>query len=233
MLNLGGDIKLPDGVNEIPKTVIVGQNGSGKTNLMRVIFQELEKAGYTVIVFDKLNNYYSMTPNFFGKGDIEKLSTNDLVRAILETKESTVIDFLTIGKKDRIEFIDRFIESYTNLKNKIAKSLKVAFLIDEVQNFLPQFGKTSERLMEFYTEARNFNTIFVVGGTRFASVHKEIVENANNVLILRTKFKNSLDVIKSLLKYELDKKELSNALNKIQNLEVGEVLLWSSGERGA
>ncbi len=228
-LKLGNTIQIPDDYNLIPKNIIVGQNGVGKTNLLKVFYKELTKAGYTVIVFDKLHNYKGLAPNFIDKNNLEKIAPHDIVKEILTYNESTVIDFLGIhGKKIRANIIDQFIQAYMDLKPKLANSQKYAFLIDEVQNFIPQNGAKSEELMEFYTESRNYKTIFVVGGTRFASVHKEIVENANNIFIMRTKFKNSIEVIKSLLKYELDKEGLRQTINKIQNLDVGEVILWSS-----
>jgi hypothetical protein len=198
------------------KTIgIFGQKGTGKTYFTRQIIEVIPK---NVIVFDTIGalhpknvKIYNVEPRNFDK---QVILFSQISR---KTNRNVGLDFKMLTKKEIVEFTNKYL-LITNIKNKY-------IAIDEMADYTPQIGESSQELERLIRHGRNEGDTFIFNTQRPAYITKDILNLVDVAVFFRLVWDRDLIVVKDLLN-GLGKKQIPAQVNEITNLRVGKCKIY-------
>jgi hypothetical protein len=226
----------------------LGMRGSGKSNEMAVIAEQLLGAGIQVIVLDDVGIHFSLrlAPN--GKspsglnipvlggrhGDIPLLPTaGELVaKSLAETGSSAVLDISGFRKGERARFAAAFAETLFRAKQQHPGP---CFLIlEESQRWVPQVirfkGEGEERMLGAFMEiaevGRNYGIGMGLISQRPQKINKEVLNLTELLFAFQT---NGVLERKAIAEWvqETGAEGRAEVHNELPSLTTGEALVWS------
>lgn len=220
-------------------SAILAVRGAGKTNLARVIAEEMCKAGQQFVAVDPVGSWYGLRssrdgqsrglpiPIFGGDhGDvpIEPDSGNMVASLITERRLSCVVDVSDFNEADRIKFLCDFGNRlYRTNRNPLH------LFLEECDDYLPQrpFKDQARLLRVFETivrRGRSRGLGITMITQRSASVNKSVLTQIENLFVLRTTSPQDRKAIAAWVEYHGESDAL---LESLQGLDSGEAWLWS------
>lgn len=226
----------------------LGMRGSGKSNQMAVIAEQLLDAGIQVIVLDDVGIWFSLRLGANGKtpsglnipvlggrhGDIPLLPTaGELVaKSLAETGSPAVLDISGFRKGERARFAAAFAETLFRAKQQHPGP---CFLIlEESQRWVPQVirfkGEGEERMLGAFMEiaevGRNYGIGMGLLSQRPQKVHKEVLNLTELLFAFQT---NGVLERKAIAEWvqETGAEGRAEVHNELPSLTTGEALVWS------
>jgi uncharacterized protein len=226
----------------------LGMRGSGKSNVMGSIAEQLLAADIQVIVFDDVGIHFSLRLAANGKspsglnipvlggrhGDIPLLPTaGELVaKSLAETGSSAVLDISGFRKGERARFAAAFAETLFRAKQQHPGP---CFLIlEESQRWVPQVirfkGEGEERMLGAFMEiaevGRNYGIGMGLISQRPQKIHKEVLNLTELLFAFQT---NGVLERKAIAEWvqETGAEGRAEVHNDLPSLTTGEALVWS------
>jgi uncharacterized protein len=226
----------------------LGMRGSGKSNEMAVIAEQLLAADIQVIVLDDVGIHFSLRLAPSGKspsglnipvlggrhGDIPLLPTaGELVaKSLAETGSSAVLDISSFRKGERARFAAAFAE--TLLRAKQAHPGPCFLILEESQRWIPQVirfkGEGEERMLGAFMDiaevGRNYGLGMGLVSQRPQKIHKEVLNLTELLFAFQT---NGVHERKALADWvqETGAEGRDKVGTDLPSLQVGEALVWS------
>jgi hypothetical protein len=247
-------VRLADGLSvpaaELATKVVaaLGMRGSGKSNVMAVIAEQLLAAGIQVVVLDDVGIWFSLRLKPDGKtksgleipvlggrhGDIPLLPTAGEVvaKSLAETGSSAVLDISGFRKGERARFAAAFAETLFRAKQHHPGPCFV--ILEESQRWVPQVirfkGEGEERMLGAFMEiaevGRNYGIGLGLLSQRPQKVHKEVLNLTELLFAFQT---NGVLERKALAEWvqETGAENRAEVHNELPSLPTGEALVWS------
>ena len=207
-----------------------GKSGSGKSNSVSVVAEELLELGLPIVVVDVEGEYWGLTERFdvtyAGTSDEADVAPSldaveDLVASVLVDNEPLVLDVSGITDADAIdELLTAFV---TRLFERELQARKPCLLfVEEIHEFLPQSGGAgdlSEMLITVAKRGRKRGLGLCGISQRPAAVDKEFITQCEWIAWHRLTWENDTKVVEKILG--------SDAADRIKTLDTGEALLMS------
>lgn len=223
---------------------ILGKKGSGKTSAAIVVFEEMFAAGVPVVSVDPKGDHYGIRSSADGKGpglpvpvlggqhgDVPLEPTAGAVVAdlILAQRLSCVLD---VSEFSRAEVI-RFLLAFAQRLYRQAGDEPLHLLLEECHEYLPQIVRAEDAQMvgawQRLVKMGRFKGIGVtLVSQRSAAVNKDVLEQVDNLIVLRTTGPRDREAIKRWVDTHADREEIIDSLPSLAN---GEAWLWQP-ERG-
>jgi archaellum biogenesis ATPase FlaH len=188
---------------------IIGQKGTGKTVLTKLLTYHYVEEKKLVIVLDSLqvfkNNDY--IPIFKINPTDNPVQVKEVFNECIKKKQSIILSFNQMVNEEVVEFTDIL---FTNINIKDA-----VIVVDEIQEFCPQFGDTSKELTRFIRTCRNKNNGIIFNTQRPAQVSKNIIALIDEFFIFKIIWKADLDTMNSVLYRLSGSKENADYLTKL------------------
>ncbi|MFC5972173.1 ATP-binding protein [Halomarina salina] len=207
-----------------------GKSGSGKSNSVSVVAEELLSLGLPIVVVDIEGEYWGLTERF----DVTYAGTraeadvapsmdvvDDLVESVLVDNEPLVLDVSGITDADEIDaLLTAFV---TRLFERELQAQKPCLLfVEEIHEFLPQSGGSgnlSEMLITVAKRGRKRGLGLCGISQRPAAVDKEFITQCEWIAWHRLTWENDTKVVEKILGRD--------AADRITTLDTGEALLMS------
>jgi hypothetical protein len=247
-------VRLADGLTvpaaELATKVVaaLGMRGSGKSNEMAVIAEQLLAAGIQVIVLDDVGIWFSLRLKPDGKtssgfdihvlggrhGDIPLLPTAGEVvaQALATTGSSAVLDISGFRKGERAKFAAAFAETLFRAKQNHPGPCFV--ILEESQRWVPQVirfkGEGEERMLGAFMEiaevGRNYGIGLGLLSQRPQKVHKEVLNLTELLFAFQT---NGVHERKAIAEWvqETGAAGRAEVHGELPSLPNGEALVWS------
>ena len=174
---------------------ILGQKGTGKTITTKLLCYEWTESKIPCLIFDSLNVFpkNKIIDRLLVNPSMKK-NAQELIkigREYARLHKSLIISYQNCINSEIIEFTDMF------LSNISIKDYMVVF--DEIQEFSPQQGESSEEVIRFIRTCRNRNNGVLFNTQRAASVSKNIIALIDILIIFRTVWINDIKVLDSVI----------------------------------
>jgi len=207
-----------------------GKSGSGKSNSISVIAEELLSIGLPIVIVDIEGEYWGLTERF----DVTHAGTtpeadvapsvdvvDELVDGVLVDNRPLVLDLSGITDSEEVEvLLTTFI---TRLFERELEAQKPCLLfVEEVHEFLPQSGSRGELTDVLITVAKRGRKrgLGLCGASqRPAAVDKEFITQCEWIAWHRLTWENDTKVVEKILGRE--------ASETITTLETGEALVMT------
>jgi hypothetical protein len=241
LIHLSDDVALPlDIVTE--SNAILGKKGSGKTSAAIVLLEEMFRAGVPVVSIDPKGDHYGIRssadgtaeglpiPVFGGlHGDIPLEPTAGAVIAdlVLERRLSCVLDVSEFSRAD----VRRFLLAFGDRLYRKAKREPMHLFLEECHEYLPQQVRAEDaQLVGAWQRVVKMGRFKGVGVTllsqRSAAVNKDVLEQVDNLFVMRTTGPRDRDAIKGWIETHADAKGI---LASLPTMASGECWLWQPG----
>jgi uncharacterized protein len=229
-------------------TAAIGIRGSGKSNVLGVIAEDLLDQGIQVVVLDPVGLWFSLRLDADGKspsglnvavlggrhGEIPLLPSAGRVvaTALARSGRSAVLDVSGFSKADRCRFAADFAEQL--LRDKKEHQGPLWLVLEEAQTFCPQvirhgleyMGRMLGAFEEMAEVGRNFGLGLGLATQRPQKVNKEVLNLAENVLAFRLLGALERKAVRDWL-MENDAPGRSEVDGMLPSLNKGEALIWS------
>lgn len=242
-LNISSTLSLPLEL-VTSSNAILGKKGSGKTSAAIVVFEEMFAAGVPVVSVDPKGDHYGIRSSADGKGpglpvpvlggqhgDVPLEPTAGAVVAdlILDQRLSCVLD---VSEFSRAEVI-RFLLPFAQRLYRQAGDEPLHLLLEECHEYLPQVVRAEDAQMvgawQRLVKMGRFKGLGVtLVSQRSAAVNKDVLEQVDNLIVLRTTGPRDRDAIERWIDTHADRKDIMASLPSLAN---GEAWLWQP-ERG-
>lgn len=197
------------------RLAVLGQSGSGKTNLVYVVFEALVRAGTQVILLDPPGVGWGLTLDRRGKandlpvivlggahGDIPIVSDHgrEIADMVMDRKISVVVDLTGFDTEDeQRRFCRDFIRRVHRRKITMPGALHVVF--DEVQDLAPAEPESKDHaalkgtVVRFCKQIRNYGAGWTIASQQPQAVHYSVRSQASAVFALHTENEGDFDAI--------------------------------------
>lgn len=246
-IHLARGLTLPAAELATKVTGAFGIRGSGKSNLMSAVVEQLLDAGIQVIVLDPVGIHFSLrlAPN--GKspspyklavlggrhGDIVLQPTAGEVvgRALALSNDSCVLDISSMKKGERIRFSGAFFEAF--YEGKKENPSPVLLCLEEAQRFAPQLmfkGSGQEQMLgaveELAEQGRNFGAGLWLNSLRPQKVNKDVTSLMDLVFGFRLTGVHERKAVKEWLQ-EKGAEGRDEIDGELPSLQAGHAFVWS------
>lgn len=243
MLHISDDLALP--VDAVTDTfAVLGKKGSGKTSALIVMLEEFFDAGVPVVSVDPKGDHYGVRSSADGKGPglpipvlggrhgdipLEPTAGAMVADLVLAERLSCVLDVSEFSRADVI----RFLLAFAQRLYRQAGDEPLHLLLEECHEYLPQIVRAEEAQMvgawQRLVKMGRFKGIGVtLASQRSAAVNKDVLEQVDNLFVLRTTGPRDREAIKRWVDTHADRAEIVDSL---PTLATGEAWLWQP-ERG-
>jgi uncharacterized protein DUF87 len=229
-------------------TGLIGMRGSGKSNAMGVVTEELLRLKVQVIILDYVGIHFSIRLDETGKhpspyqipvlggqhGDIKLQPTAGrlIAESLVASGSSAVLDLTDFSKGDRCRFAADFAERLFECKRRNPGPCWLA--LEEAQRFVPQKILTGmeylARMLGAFEEiaevGRNFGLGLGLNTQRPQKIAKDVLNLADNVLAFRL---NGVLERKAIAEWVQEKGAEGRAevSGELPGLPRGTALVWS------
>jgi len=209
---------------------VTGKSGSGKSNSVNVIVEELLDQNQPLLIVDTDGEYWGLKEQYqilhLGNGeqcDVRVTSTDaeTIVDLALVERVPIILDISGfMHKEDAQEITHRVVRELFHRE----KTLKEPFLliVEEVHEYIPESGGLSDMgkmLIQVAKRGRKHGLGFVGVSQRPASVDKDFITQCDWIVWHRLTWKNDTDVVSTILG--------NDAADTVEDLDPGEGLLMT------
>jgi len=209
---------------------VTGKSGSGKSNSVNVIVEELLDRNQPLLIVDTDGEYWGLKEQYqilhLGNGeqcDVRVTSTDaeTIVDLALVERVPIILDISGfMHKEDAQEITHRVVRELFHRE----KTLKEPFLliVEEVHEYIPESGGLSDMgkmLIQVAKRGRKHGLGFVGVSQRPASVDKDFITQCDWIVWHRLTWKNDTDVVSTILG--------NDAADTVEDLDPGEGLLMT------
>lgn len=191
------------------RTAIIGQAGSGKSNLIGVICERLCGADQSFILIDTEGEYSSLKERFEiawacndDKADIrlDIESCKNIAERIVEQNARLILD--TSESRDlEVPIVSEFLEYLYEIESKVRKPILV--IIEEADRFIPQArGDDVQWVHEIARRGRKRGIGLAIATQRPAFVDKGVLSQCSNQMIGRLRIRNDIDAVRNFFEYQ-------------------------------
>jgi hypothetical protein len=209
---------------------VTGKSGSGKSNSVNVIVEEILDLGRPLIIIDTDGEYWGLKEQYrvlhLGNDEqcdakVTAADADTIVEVALEGGVPVILDISGfLREEDADEVVHRVVKRLFQRE----KALKEPFLLiaEEVHEYIPEQGGLSdagETLIQVAKRGRKHGLGFIGVSQRPASVDKDFITQCEWIAWHRLTWKNDTDVVRTLLG--------SDASDEVEELDTGEALLMT------
>ncbi len=209
---------------------VTGKSGSGKSNSVNVLVEELLDQNQPLLIVDTDGEYWGLKEQYqmlhLGNGeqcDVRVTSTDaeTIVDLALVERVPIILDISGfIHKEDAQEIVHRVVRELFHRE----KTLKQPFLliVEEVHEYIPESGGLSDMgkmLIQVAKRGRKHGLGFVGVSQRPASVDKDFITQCDWIVWHRLTWKNDTDVVSTILG--------KDAADTVEDLDPGEGILMT------
>jgi hypothetical protein len=223
----------------------IGMRGSGKSNIMAVIAEQLLLAKIQVLILDYVGIWPSLrleadgkTPSKFdipvlggNHGDIVLLPTSGtlVAQALARSGSSAVLDVSRFSKTKRCTFATDFAESLFEAKKDHPGP--TFFILEEAQRYIPQkVQKGQERMLGAFEEIAEVGRNFGLGLGLLSQRPQKLNKDVLNLTELLFAFQANGVLERKAISEWVQEKEAegrTEVKDELPSLQKGEALTWS------
>lgn len=224
-----------------------GIRGSGKSNTMSLVIEQLLDANIQVIVLDPVGIHFSIRLAPDGKhpskyqipvlggphGDMELLPTTGEVvgRALALSNDSCVLDISRMSRRGRIQFAAAFAEAFFEAKKENPAPTLIA--LEEGQFFMPQQifkGEGQERMLGAFEElgeqGRNHGAGMLINTLRPQALNKVVTSLMDLVMSYRLTDVHAREAVRKWVQ-EKGAEGREQLDNELPSLTTGNAFVWA------
>lgn len=254
-LKIARDLTLS--LDYVTKTVgILAQRRKGKTYTANVIAEEFVAAGLPFVALDPTGAWWGLRASADGDreglpvtilggehGDVplERTDGKGVAELVVDEPGWYVIDFsLFESNAAEVQFAADFAQRLYRRKGQPNSDFPMHLFVDEADRFVPQRparakGEGAETTMLGAFEAivrrgglRGLGTTLI--SQRSAVVNKNVLEQCDVMIVLRTVGPNDRDRIMEIVSAEGTKEQIAEVKSSMASLDLGEAWFWEPGE---
>lgn len=223
----------------------IGMRGSGKSNIMAVIAEQLLAAEIQVLILDYVGIWPSLrleadgkTPSKFNipvlggnHGDIALLPTSGtlVAQALARSGSSAVLDVSRFSKTKRCTFATDFAESLFEAKKDHPGP--TFFILEEAQRYIPQkVQKGQERMLGAFEEIAEVGRNFGLGLGLLSQRPQKLNKDVLNLTELLFAFQANGVLERKAISEWVQEKEAegrTEVKDELPSLQKGQALTWS------
>lgn len=175
------------------RMLLQANSGGGKSWAIRRLLERTH-GKVQPIVIDPEGEFYTLREKFdyvlCGKGGdcpAEVRSAALLARRLLELGCSAVIDIYELKPRERVKFVDLFINALVDAPKSLWHPALI--IIDEAHTFAPQKGdaESFDAIASLMSKGRKRGFCGVLATQRMSKLHKDVAAEANNMIIGRAR----------------------------------------------
>lgn len=209
-------------LSSINRVGIVGGSGSGKSNAVWILIEELRKKKMPVVILDSSNDYLDIRKRGnFKVVKAKKISAGKLPSKIRRTHQSYIVTFKKMHISDRRKWFINFLDGCFNKINK----KPAIVVIDECHKYIPQSKSRNKLLNEcrelgnqLLSEGRKFGWGSIIISQRPTKIDKDSLAECDHLMVMRHTLENDIKRLKGMIgKYGIDVE------TEIPSLKTGEV----------
>lgn len=254
-LHISDKLSLPTDV--ITQTLVVyGSRGTGKTNFLAVLCEEMSAAGLRWDAIDPMGVLYGLRHSADGNGPgleclilggrhgdipIEPTGGSVVADLVVDEDVNVIIDISRSAdgkmwsKRERIRFVTAYITRlYERQGEKMHPRMQI---IDEAARFAPQIARKGDEQVEaclgaieqMVEEGRNIGIGVTLVSQRSARLNKNVAELAEAMIAFRTIGPRSIDAILDWFGEHIPKERWNSLAETIRKLPIGSALVVSPG----
>ncbi|MHB9285870.1 ATP-binding protein [Halobacteriales archaeon Cl-PHB] len=209
---------------------VTGKSGSGKSNTVNVLVEEILDRNQPLLIVDTDGEYWGLKEQYsilhLGNGDqcdvrVTSTDAETIVDLALVEHVPIILDISGfLHSEDAQEIVHRVIRELFHRE----KTLKEPFLliVEEVHEYIPETGGLSdmgEMLIQVAKRGRKHGLGFLGVSQRPASVDKDFITQCDWIVWHRLTWKNDTDVVSTILG--------NDAADTVEDLNPGEALLMA------
>jgi len=223
---------------------ILGKTGSGKSNLAKVIAEQLLAAGERVVVLDPTGTWYGLRltrarkPSPFkvvifggAHGDIPIAAHHgeEIAAALARSSTSAIIDTRQLTVKGRTTFATGFAETL------LQRNVGVLYVIvDEAHLFAPQgkvpdpdAGKMLHAWNNLASLGRGVGLVLILISQRPAKLHKDSLTQIETLIAMRLIGPQDRAAIREWIRESADEAQGAEIMRSLVSLPTGTGWVWS------
>lgn len=230
-------------------TGIMGITGSGKTYAGGRFVEEMYRLRAQFIVLDPVGNWWGLRLKASGKGKgidvpifggengdlpLPETSGAEVARLLVEERLSAILDVSSFKKRAMRRFTADFAETFFHLKKRNKSPVNI--VVEEARVFVPQkIHKGDEgaaRLLgameDIGRRGRNYGIGMALLDQRPQSVHKDVLNQAQNLIVLQLAGKHETDAVAGWVKEKARATAKDGKWwDELDALPQGEAFIWS------
>jgi len=227
-LNVFADLVLDANQLVGATTYVTGVSGSGKSNTMAVIAEEMIDLGVPVAIVDVQGEHWGLKTGFEAilAGDttradlkLEPAEYTVLAEAWLKDRMPVVLDFSGHDDEERDEALMFFLDTAWMIANEVRQPCLL--ILEEVHELCPQQGfgetkqskRTKKLLIRYAKQGRKLGIGLVAGTQRSAQVSKDLISQARTMIFHKVTFEIDVAFYKRMI--TMPGKEIEAALSKM------------------
>jgi DNA helicase HerA-like ATPase len=216
---------------------VLGIKGSGKSNTMAVLMEELLESGAPICVIDFEGEYFTLKDAYpkvtvIGRSisckvdvELNQVDASRMAGLALENGSSIVVDLSGYDSGIREEVVSCFVGAMWKLAVRIRKPMII--MIDEARNFIPQRKKTavSDLFIDIVTQGRKRGLSLIMGAQRSAQIDKDTLTQCDIFILHSVTHPADMKIYKDIIP-----REPKWVKNVVSRLKVGQALFMKSGK---
>lgn len=217
---------------------VLGMTGSGKSNTVAVLAEELLAQDVPVCVVDTAGEYYGLKEQFdiweIGRArdtqrrvDAEISPTNayHAAKTAYTNAASVILNVSGFVTRARDLFIASFMETIWDIAPHHRHPYVI--ILEEAHNYIPQRGRaaTSEVFTRIATEGRKWGLVIIMSSQRSARLNKDVITQAGLAFLHQVRHPADLSVY-----YDLVPRTRAQVKDAVARLRTGEALVLHGPE---
>ncbi|MGZ0748066.1 ATP-binding protein [Haloparvum sp. AD34] len=209
---------------------VSGKSGSGKSNTVSVLCEELLAANFTLIIVDTEGEYFGLKEEYellhvggdeFAEVQVGPEHAEQIASVALEKNVPVILD---VSGYDDTDVSEELIAAVIDELYTKEKRLRKPFLlvVEEMQEYLPQTGGSSElaELLERVAKRGRKRGLGICGvSQRPSSVDKDFITQCDWMVWHKFTWENDLDVVRNVIGRE--------RADELENFDPGEAYLMT------
>jgi len=225
----------------------VGVRGSGKTNSLVVITEEMLAMNMQVVIIDPLDVWWGLRSDASGKGpglpivvmggehgDLPLQATHGHIIADFLVEHSTpaVLSLRHLSKNAQRQFVAAFAERLYELKGKSGNRSPVHLVIDEADLYAPQMVYPGTQqcfgaIDDLVRRGRSSGIGVSVISQRTAKINKDVLSQADTMIALRLVGPHDRRAMDEWVQVHDDGEKSKLVMSSLHQLKQGEAWIWS------
>ena len=218
--------------------LVLGMTGSGKSNTVAVLIEELLMHNIPMVIVDPAGEYYGLKEKFtiweIGRdkdpnrqidAEISPTGAYHAATTAYKNAASTILNVSGFHPKGRALFVAEFMETIWNLAPH--HRFPYVVVLEEAHNWIPQKGTTAatEVLVQMSTEGRKWGITVLSSSQRSSRLDKDVITQAKLAILHFVRHPADLSVY-----YEIVPRPRSKVKDSVSRLGVGEALVLHGAE---
>lgn len=222
---------------------IIAKRGRGKSGLLKVLLEELSKAGEQFIVFDPMGIMWGLLSSFDGKTPsghqaivvggkhqhimLERTGGARVAKAVVESGASFIIDFSGMPKSAYRQFVTDFCETLFALNES-----RVHVVLEEAPTLVPQVVRTEKALCfdaveTLVSKGRNKGIGVTLVSQRSATIHKDVLTQLDTLVVLGLTAPIDRDALKAWVYDKGEAEKMKQFDEGLASLKRQHAWIWS------